>query len=90
MVRVAGGSEWTLEDTIELKNINVSYPQVSIDMSYLTGLIDNLNKVIAKSAEITQPSLLDPQCRRILHVQSFSLFYGESDRALTAEKNQKV
>ena len=43
MVRVAGGSEWTLEDTIELKNINVSYPQVSIDMSYLTGLIDNLN-----------------------------------------------
>ena len=40
---LTGGSEWTLEDTIELKNINVSHPQVSIDMSYLTDLIDTLN-----------------------------------------------
>ena len=54
--RFSGGSEWALEDTIELKNINVSYPQVSIDMSYLSDLVDNLNHNMTQHQTLISPT----------------------------------
>ena len=54
--RWSGGSEWALEDTIELKNINVSYPQVSIDMSYLSDLVDNLNHNMTQHQTLISPT----------------------------------
>ena len=37
-----GGSDWKLEDTIELRDIDVSQPQVSFDLSYLSDLVDSM------------------------------------------------
>ena len=33
IISVLGGSEWTLEDTIELKNITIPDPKIEIDLS---------------------------------------------------------
>ena len=40
---MTGGSEWTLEDTIELKNISIPDPKTEIDLSLIYNNERNLN-----------------------------------------------
>ena len=40
---MTGGSEWTLEDTIELKNISIPDPKTEIDLSLIYNNERNVN-----------------------------------------------
>ena len=43
IVFLTGGSEWTLEDTIELKNISIPDRKTEIDLSLIYNNERNLN-----------------------------------------------
>ena len=83
---LTGGSEWTLEDTIELKNINVSYPQVSIDMSYLSDLMDHLQD---RSHTIVSPTGAAPSIVKSGIVPSPSTLMSIKKSLTEIELNKK-